>query len=136
MERTRPFRFLTFTTYLPLPLLGIMVIFGVLGKLMQVGWLESAPGVLLIPTLLAYYASLFWGAVYGYLKKEDTVYLMAFVAIGIWIIGLIFSRVLSFSREIMVGINLVILGAVLVLHLLQYSATKKWEARIRLAEKK
>ena len=130
MERTRPFRFLTFSTYLPLPLLGIMVIFGVLGKLMQVGWLESAPGVLLIPTLLAYYTSLIWGSIYGYLKKEDSVYLMSFIAIGVWIIGLILSKILTFPRGIMIGINAIILGALLVLHILQYSATKKWESRI------
>lgn len=135
MEWTRPFRFLAFTTYLPMPLLGIMVIFGVLGKLMHVGWLESAPGVLLIPTLLAYYTSLFWGAIYGYLKKEDTVYLMAFVGIGLWIIGLILSKILTFSREIMIGLNVIIIAAVMVLHILQYSATKKWEARIRPAKK-
>ena len=70
MKRTRLFRFLAFITYLPLPLLGIMLIFGVLGKLMHVGWLESAPGVLLIPMLITYYTSLIWGAVRIYKERR------------------------------------------------------------------
>ncbi len=135
MERKRAFRFLTFTTYLPLPLLGIMIIFGVLGKLMHVGWLESAPGVLLIPTLLTYYVSITWGAIYGYLKREDMVYLMAFISIALWIVGLGLNKILTFSREVMIGLNVFILAALLALHILQYSATKKWEARVRPARK-
>ncbi len=125
----RPFRFLIFMTYLPLPLLGIMLIFGIMGKLFHVGWLESAPGVLLIPMLMAYYISLIMGAVYGYMKKEDSVYLMAFIGIGIWILGFILSGILSFPREVMIGINLILLSALMVLHFMQYMATRKWEAR-------
>lgn len=135
MHKSRMFRFLTFTTSLPLPLLGIMVIFGVMGRLFKVGWLESAPDVLLIPTLLAYYLALIIGAVYGYIKKEDSVYLMAGIGIGVWIVGLLLDVILSLPREIMLGINVVIMGAVLVLFFLQYRATKKWDDRLSLAHK-
>jgi len=135
MHKSRMFRFLTFTTSLPLPLLGIMVIFGVMGRLFQVGWLESAPDVLLIPTLLAYYLSLIIGAVYGYMKKEDSVYLMAGIGIGVWLVGFFLDAILSFPREIMIGINVVVLGAILVLHYLQYRATRKWDERLSLAHK-
>ena len=93
MEKTRPFRFMAFTTYLPLPLLGIIVIFGVMGKLLNVGWLESAPGVLNIPMLIAYFLSRLMGAVYGFMKKEESVYLMAFIAIGLWIVGIFLSQI-------------------------------------------
>ena len=68
--KTRWFKVLSTTTYLPLPLLGIMVIFGVMGKLLHVGWLESAPDVLLIPTLIAYYISLILGAVWGTSRRR------------------------------------------------------------------
>lgn len=130
MEKTRSFRFMVFTTYLPLPLLGIIVIFGVMGKMLNVGWLESAPGVLNIPMLITYFLSLFMGSVYGFMKKEESVYLMAFIAIGLWIIGIVLSQVLTFSREIMIGINVILIAAFLVLHVMQYLATKKWEARL------
>ncbi|MCP4570237.1 MAG: hypothetical protein GY841_21875 [FCB group bacterium] len=130
MEKTRSFRFMVFMTYLPLPLLGIIVIFGVMGKMLNVGWLESAPGVLNIPMLIAYFLSLFMGSVYGFLKKEESVYMMAFIAIGLWVIGIVLSQVLTFSREIMIGINVILIAAFLVLHVMQYLATKKWEARL------
>ncbi len=135
MHKSRMFRFLTFTTSLPLPLLGIMVIFGVMGRVFQVGWLESAPDVLLIPTLLAYYLSLIIGAVYGYVKKEDSVYLIAGIGIGVWLVGFFLDAILSFPREIMIGINVVLLGALLVLHFLQYRATRKWDERLSSAHK-
>jgi len=130
--KTRWFKVLSTTTYLPLPLLGIMVIFGVMGKLLHVGWLESAPDVLLIPTLIAYYISLILGAVYGYLKKEEGVYLMAFIAAAVWIIGFVLGAALSLAQNIMIAINVILLAALLALHILQYLATKKWEARITL----
>ena len=130
--KTRWFKVLSTTTYLPLPLLGIMVIFGVMGKLLHVGWLESAPDVLLIPTLIAYYISLILGAVYGYLKKEEGVYLMAFIAAAVWIIGFVLGTALSLAQNIMIAINVILLAALLALHILQYLATKKWEARITL----
>jgi uncharacterized membrane protein (UPF0136 family) len=129
------FRFLSFITSLPLPLLGIMVIFGVLGRLFQVGWLESAPDVLMIPTLLAYYLSLIIGVVYGYLKKEDSVYFMAGIGIGVWLIGFLLEWILSFPREIMLGINVILYGVLLVLFILQYRATRKWDERLSLAHK-
>jgi len=130
MKPSKPFKLLTVTTYLPMPLLGIMVLFGVGGKLFHVGWLESAPDVLLIPTLILYYVSLIMGAIYGYLKKEDTVYMMALIGLAVWIVGIILSKVLSLPREAMVAINIIIIAAILVLHIFQYVATKKWEARI------
>lgn len=120
---------------MPLPILGIMVIFGVMGKLLDIGWLMSAPDVLLIPMLLLYYASLVMGAIYGYLKQEESVYLMAMISIGVWIIGLLIGELLSLDKPIMYGINVIILGVLLLLHLLQYSHTKKWEARLAKAEK-
>ena len=124
---------MTFSTYLPIPLLGIMVIFGLMGKLFNVGWLESAPDVLLIPTLLAYYVSLVMGGIYGFIKSEDSVYLMAFVGCGVWILGFLLSSFLTFDRSIMIGINVILLAAILVLHILQYLATKKWENRLDVA---
>lgn len=130
--KTGWFKVLSTTTYLPLPLLGIMVIFGVMGKLLHVGWLESAPDVLLIPTLIAYYISLILGAVYGYVKKEEGVYLMAFIAAAVWIIGFVLGAALSLAQNIMIAINVILLAALLALHILQYLATKKWEARITL----
>jgi len=77
MYKTRPFRMLTFTTYMPLPIIGIMAIFGIMGQLLNIGWLQSAPDVLMIPMLLLYYISLVMGAIYGYMKQEESVYLMA-----------------------------------------------------------
>ena len=130
MQRTKLFRFLSFMTALPLPLLGIMLIFGVMGKIFEVGWLSSAPDVLLIPTLLTYYISLLLGAIYGFLKKEESVYLMAFIGIAVWILGLILDRFLTLSREIMIGVTVFFLAVLLVLHILQYRATKKWEERL------
>ncbi len=133
MNKTRTFRFLTFTTFLPLPILGIMVIFGGMGALFKIGWLQSAPDVLLIPMLLLYYISLIMGALYGYMKQEDSVYLMAMIGIAIWIVGFLLGAFLSFGRPVMIGINVILLAAVLVLHILQYSHTKKWEARLQKA---
>jgi len=130
MKKTRPFRFLTFTTYLPLPILGIMVIFGLMGELFDIGWLQSAPDVLLIPMLLFYYISLIMGALYGFAKREESVYMMALIGIAIWIVGFILGSVLSLSRPVMIGINVVILAILLVLHILQYLNTKKWESRV------
>jgi len=117
-------------TYLPLPLIGIMIIFGLMGKIFHVGWLEAAPDVLMIPTLLAYYLSLIMGAVYGYIKKEDGVYLMAFIGIIAWIVGMLFSVLTSLSHEIMYFINGIFIAVFLVLHILQFRATKKWEKRL------
>lgn len=135
MKMTRPFRFLTFTTYLPLPILGIMVIFGLMGKFLNIGWLQSAPDVLMIPMLLLYYISLVMGAIYGYVKQEESVYMMAMIGIGIWIIGFLLGAFLSLNRSVMIGINVIILAAVLVLHILQYRHTKSWEARFMASQK-
>ena len=131
MNKTRPFRFLTFTTFLPLPILGIMVIFGGMGALFKIGWLQSAPDVLMIPMLLLYYVSLIMGAIYGYMKQEDTVYLVAMIGIVIWIIGFLLGAFLTFSPTVMIGINVILLASVLVLHIIQYIHTKKWEARLQ-----
>lgn len=129
MDKTRSFRFLAFMTYVPIPLLGIMVLFYLLGKLMQVGWLESAPDVLMIPTFLAYFVSLIMGAIYGLLKKEDSVYLMAFISLAVWAMIYLF-KLFSLPREAMIAVNIVILGALIILHIMQYRATKKWESRL------
>jgi len=129
----RPFRILTFTTYMPIPILGIMVIFGLLGKMFNVGWLQSAPDVLLIPMLFLYYISLVMGAVYGYLKGEEPVYLMALISIGIWIIGFVLGALVSLSETTMMAINLLLLGVLLVLHIMQYRYTKNWESRVTKA---
>lgn len=134
MIRSRSFRFLTFTTYLPLPILGIMVIFGLLGKMFSIGWLQSAPDVLMIPMLILYYISLLMGAIYGILKGEEPVYLMAVIGIGVWIIGFVIGAVLSFPSPTMMGINLILLAVLLFLHIMQYAYTKKWEARLERAE--
>ncbi len=134
-QNPRPFRILTFTTYMPIPILGIMVIFGLLGKMFDVGWLQSAPDVLLIPMLILYYISLVMGAVYGYLKGEEPVYLMALISIGIWLVGFILGALLSLSETIMIGINLVLLGVLLVLHIMQYKYTKNWEIRVLKARR-
>jgi hypothetical protein len=133
---TQPFRALKFTTYLVLPILGIMVIFGLMGEMLKVGWLQSAPDVLLIPMLVLYYISLAIGAVYGYLKHEESVYLLAMISIAIWIVGFLLGSFLTFSRPVMMGINLFLLAALLVLHILQYSHTKKWEMRLTKAARK
>ncbi|MCK5124939.1 MAG: hypothetical protein KAR42_01680 [candidate division Zixibacteria bacterium] len=132
---TKIFTVLKISTYAPLWFLGIMVIFGVLGKLLNIGWLGSAPHVLMIPMLICYFASLIIGAIYGYLKGEDSVYLMALLGIGGWIVGLLISAFTSISTEIMYVINGIFLVAYLVLHILQYIATKKWETRILAVEK-
>ena len=131
MEKTRPFRFLAFMTYVPLPLLAIMLVFYGIGKAMDVGWLESAPDVLMIPTFIAYFISLIMGAMYGMAKKEDSVYLMAFISMGVWILIYLF-KLFSLPREAMIAVNIVILGALGLLHILQYRATKKWESRLIL----
>jgi hypothetical protein len=135
MDKTRPFRFLTFTTYLPLPILGIMVIFGLMGKLMDVGWLQSAPDVLMIPMLVLYYLSLVMGAVYGYIKQEESVYLMALIGIAVWVVGFLIGALVSQNNSVMIAINVVFLAALLVLHILQYSYTKKWETRLARVQK-
>lgn len=129
MKKTRWFRFLAAVTYAPLPLLGFMLVFVVMGKLFHVGWLESAPDVLLIPMLICYYLSLLTGAIYGYLKKEEAVYLPSLVAMGIWIVGFALAGFLTLSRDIMVAINIVLLTMVAILHIAQYRATKKWDNR-------
>lgn len=131
MAKTRPFRFLAFTTYLPLPLLGIMVIFALMGKFLQVGWLESAPDVLMIPMWIAYYVSLLMGALYGFIKKEDAVYLVAFVGIAVWVVGGILGRLRPFQEGVMISLTIIFLTALLILHVFQYRATKKWEARLQ-----
>ena len=129
MDKTRSFRFLAFMTYVPIPLLGIMILFYGMGKIMQVGWLESAPDVLMIPTFIAYFISLIMGAVYGMLKKEDSVYLMAIVSLAVWAMIYLF-KMFALPREAMIAVNIVILGALLILHFMQYRATKKWESRL------
>ncbi len=129
-KKPRAFRFLAFVTYLPLPLLGIMVIFGLLGRIMHVGWLESAPSVLLVPMFLAYYISLFMGAIYGYLSKEESVYLLAIISIGVWAVGSLLGLIDVMPREIMIIVNVILLGGLLVLHVLQYRATRQWETRL------
>lgn len=135
MTRTKPFRFLAFTTYLPMPLLGLMIIFYLIGKLFNIGWLESAPDVLMIPMLLAYYISLIMGSIYGYLKREDGVYIMAVISIVAWIIAMLLGMAVSFPRQVMYVINGVFVAAFIVLHLFQYKATKRWEARLTKPEK-
>jgi len=129
MKKTIWFKFMAAVTYVPLPLLGFMLIFLVMGKLLHVGWLESAPDVLLIPTLVCYYLSLIVGAIYGYLKKEEAVYLPSLVAIGIWIVGFALAEFLTLSRDVMIAINIVLLTMVTILHIAQYRATKKWDNR-------
>jgi|WetSurMetagenome_2_1015567.scaffolds.fasta_scaffold195264_1 hypothetical protein len=129
MDKTRSFNFLAYMTYAPLPLLGIIVLFYGMGKLMQVGWLESAPDVLMIPTFIAYFISLFMGTIYGLMKKEDSVYLMAIISLAVWVMIYIF-KLFSLPREAMIAVNIVILGALGVLHIMQYRATKKWESRL------
>lgn len=124
------FRFLAFMTYTPLPLLGLMVIFGLMGKMLEVGWLESAPDVLMIPMLLAYYLSLIIGVIYAYLEREKPVYLPAFFGVITWLVGLILARMLDLPDAAMKVINIVILLIVLGLHIMQFSATKKWDQRI------
>lgn len=123
------FKFLTFVTYTPLPLLGLMVVFALMGKLLEVGWLESAPDVLLIPMLLAYYLSIIIGAVYAYLEKEKPVYMPALFGIVTWLVGLILARILDLPDQAMKIINIVILLIVLGLHVMQFTATKKWDQR-------
>jgi lipoprotein signal peptidase len=129
MDKTRSFRFLAFMTYVPIPLLGIMILFYAMGKIMQVGWLESAPDVLMIPTFIAYFISLLMGAAYGLMKKEDSVYLMAIISIAVWVMVYVF-KLFDLPREAMIAVNIVILGALLILHYMQYRATKKWESRL------
>ena len=130
MKKTRIFRFMAFMTYLPLPLLGIIIIFGLMGKFLGVGWLESAPGVLKDPMILAYFLSLIMGAIYGYMKSEDSVYFMAFIAIGVWILGFVLARFLTLPDGVMYVINMILIGAVLILHIMQYKATRKWDSRL------
>lgn len=113
-----------------------MIIFGVMGRVLNVGWLQSAPDVLMIPMLALYYVSLGMGAIYGYMKQEESVYLMALFGIGVWIIGFLFGALISLGESVMIAINIVFLLAILVLHLLQYSATRKWETRLMKADRK
>jgi uncharacterized membrane protein len=111
-----------------------MIIFGLMGEIFNIGWLQSAPDVLMIPMLLLYYISLIMGAIYGYLKQEESVYLMAMIGIGLWIVGFLLGAFLSFSRPVMIGINGIILAALLVLHIVQYKHTKNWEVRVLKAQ--
>jgi len=111
-----------------------MVIFGLLGKLLDVGWLQSAPDVLLIPMLILYYISLFMGAVYGLVKQEASVYLLAIIGIGIWIMGFVLGAALTVTYATKLGINLIILAALLTLHIMQYAYTKKWDTRLTKME--
>lgn len=134
MNMTKVFSILKVSTYAPLWLLGIMIIFSLLGKFTGIGWLASAPNVLMIPMLLCYYVSLLMGAIYGYLKGEDSVYLMAIFGIAAWLVGLAISAFTSFAPQIMYVINGIFLGVFLVFHVKQYIATKKWEARLLAAE--
>jgi len=131
----KTFVILKISTYAPLWLLGIILIFGALGKWLNIGWLGSAPHVLMIPMLICYYVSLFMGSIYGYLKGEDSVYLMALLGIGAWIVGLLISAFTSIDTQIMYVINGIFIAAFLVLHVLQYIATKKWETRIVASQK-
>jgi len=111
-----------------------MVIFGLLGKLLEVGWLQSAPDVLLIPMLILYYISLFMGAVYGLVKQEVSVYLLAIIGVGIWIVGFVLGAALTVTYATKLGINLIILAALLMLHIMQYTYTKKWDTRLTKVE--
>ena len=115
--------------------MGFMLIFFGVGKSFRVGWLESAPDVLLIPMLACYYLSLLMGAIYGYLKKEEAVYLPSLVAIAIWMVGFALAEFLSLSRDIMVAVNIVLLAMLLILHIAQYRATKKWDKRRPLPDR-
>lgn len=133
---TKIFSILKVSTYAPMWLLGIMIIFSLLGKFTEVGWLQSAPHVLMIPMLLCYYVSLIMGAIYGYLKGEDSVYLMAVFGIVAWLVGLAISAFTSFGTQIMYVVNGLFLAIFLILHVMQYIATKKWEARLMAAEGK
>jgi hypothetical protein len=87
------------------------------------------------PMLILYYISLLMGAVYGILKSEEPVYLMAVIGIGVWIIGFVVGAVLALPGPTMMGINLILLAVLLFLHIMQYSYTKKWEARLEKAER-
>ncbi|MEZ5358776.1 MAG: hypothetical protein R3F48_08065 [Candidatus Zixiibacteriota bacterium] len=131
---TKVFSVLKISTYAPLWLLGIMIIFSLLGRFTHIGWLESAPNVLMIPMLICYYVSLIMGAIYGYIKGEDSVYLMAVFGIAAWLIGLAISAFTSFGSQIMYVINGIFLLVFLVLHVKQYIATKKWETRLLVAK--
>ncbi len=130
MQKSKSFRFLLFTTYATPFLLAIMVIFAFMGKFLGIGWLESAPDVLMIPALLAYYISLIMGAIYGYLKGEKAVYLFSLIAIGAWIIGMLISAMAPFSQQAMMFINIVFIAGFLVLFLFQLKATRNWENRV------
>jgi hypothetical protein len=79
--------------------------------------------------LILYYISLVMGAVYGYLKGEEPVYLMALISIGIWIVGFVLGALVALSETTMMAINLILLAVLLVLHIMQYRYTKNWEAR-------
>jgi lipoprotein signal peptidase len=69
------------------------------------------------------------GAAYGMLKKEDSVYLMAIISLAVWAMVYLF-KLFSLPREAMIAVNIVILGALLILHFMQFRATKKWESRL------
>jgi hydrogenase-4 membrane subunit HyfE len=64
------------------------------------------------------------------MKQEESVYLMAMIGVAIWIVGFMLGAFLTFSEPVMIGINVIIIGAVLVLHILQYMHTKQWETRL------
>lgn len=126
--RPRAFGLLTFTTYMPLPILGIMIIFGLMGKWLHIGWLESAPGVLNIPLFLAYTVALFMGAIYGVIKNEKAVYRNAFISLGLWVLLFGISFSFDLPRNFGYFVSAIFGAALLVFHLLQYVATKKWES--------
>ncbi len=130
MNTSKPFFILKISTYAPLWFLGIILIFGIIGRVTGIGWLKAAPDVLMIPMLLAYYISLIMGAIYGFVKSEDSVYMMAVLGIAAWLVGLLISGFTSFDREIMYVINGIFIATFLVLHIFQFIATKKWETRM------
>lgn len=127
--RPRAFGLLTFTTYIPLPILGILVVFYLMGKWLGIGWLESAPGVLNIPLFLAYSVAIFMGAIYGVMKNEKPVYKYAIISIGLWVVVFAIGSIFDLPRNFGYFVSSIFGVALLILHLLQYVATKKWESR-------
>jgi hypothetical protein len=134
-QYSRSFRILTFSTYIPIYILVTMIIFWLLGVILKVGWLQSSPDVMLIPLLIFYYISLAMGAIYGFLKGEEPVYLMALISIGVWVFGFILEALVSVSETMMMAINLLLLAILFVLHIMQYRYTKNWETRLEKAHR-
>lgn len=105
-----------------------------MGKWLNIGWLESAPGVLNIPLFLAYSVAIFMGAVYGILKNEKAVYRHALISILLWLLIFVINSMFDLPRNFGYFVSALFGTALLIFHLLQYAATKKWESRFADAE--